>query len=204
MNYIRCISGIILGSILASSCRPLLYSDLRIDNDPIEPKLPAMSTGYGSFSGTISYSDPCACELNLISEEVASNLTEQYGTQYGYISFKVRTLDLGFSFAFLFPTFFSLGTLNLLGMPLTSYVREIELEVELIDSKRQLLKKYSAKSRVRVYSACYWGYRERFAAMKIYPDAFNGAMAQIRAEVKKDAKYLREKLLEAGPNTKDD
>ncbi|MEQ8323852.1 MAG: hypothetical protein RIC15_07580 [Vicingaceae bacterium] len=66
-------------------CKPFKDSDLRIAFHEISPKLSAVELRYVDFANAVSYADPCACELNLISDEVVKNLSEHYGAQYGYI-----------------------------------------------------------------------------------------------------------------------
>lgn len=185
--------------IVLSSCMVYKEDMLSMSNAPISTKLPALTMTYGNFSSSVSYADACSCELNMLSEEVENNLTEFYGEHYGYISFQIHQVDYGREDLYLLPTIFSLGLINILGFPAMAHMREIELKVSIMDSRRQLLKKYSSRAKSRVWVAYYYGYRGKYAPLLINSFVLNKAMTEIRELIQIDAVDLREKLLSAGP-----
>lgn len=52
----------------------------------------------------------------------------------------------------------TLGTVNMLGFPFMEYEGVVEVELEIVNARKQSLAKYTARGTGTAFAACYWGY----------------------------------------------
>ncbi|WP_139923939.1 hypothetical protein [Hymenobacter sp. DG01] len=93
----------------------------------------------------------------------------------------------------------TLMTPSLLGMPLEWYRTNVKAEVQIIDSKGEVVRTYTGAGRSKVRVAMYHGYSQTKAARLSDVQALRLALDQIRPQLDADADTLRQQLATSGP-----
>ncbi|GAB2777086.1 hypothetical protein HNQ93_001855 [Hymenobacter luteus] len=93
----------------------------------------------------------------------------------------------------------TLMTPSLLGMPLEWYRTNLKAEVQIIDSKGDVVRTYTGTGRSKVRVAMYHGYSQTKAARLSDVQALRLALDQIRPQLDADADTLRQQLAASGP-----
>ena len=135
----------------------------------------------------------------ILGNEVNENLTENTGSRFGHIRFRLVNYDRRApGWGYRIPSALSLNLLNAAGMPHTRLSSELELQVEIADSNKKILARYRAPGAGKAYVAMYYGYRQPDAWRKANLLALQDAMAKIRPQIMADLPNLRAQLLTAG------
>ncbi|UOQ76327.1 hypothetical protein MUN84_17390 [Hymenobacter sp. 5516J-16] len=93
----------------------------------------------------------------------------------------------------------TLMTPSLLGMPLEWYRTNVKAEVQIINSKGEVIGTYAGTGRSKVRVAMYHGYSQTKAARLSDVQALRLALDQIRPQLDADADTLRKQLVSSGP-----
>lgn len=89
---------------------------------------------------------------------------------------------------------FTLYTINFLGFPYTEEKQSLEVEVEVWNSKKEIIKRYTVNAFDNEYSAMYWGYTIPNLSRKLAADNIKQALEQIRLQINNDADEIKKKL----------
>ena len=164
-----------------------------------------MGTGVGNrgwvqasaMTGT-SFRDPRMQDtMTLFDDFVKNKVTNPYGEKKGYI-----VLNIGYrnrivhyeSIATVSATVLSLGILNLLGFPFAVEEEEMNISVEILNSKRELVKRYTSVQSDTEWMAAYWGYDVPMVNRKITIENVKNALEDIGKQVSNDAYEINKRL----------
>ncbi len=162
-------------------------------------------TGYGNNNWTgwvqtttingTQYKDTRVNDvINIFNKEVKENISNPYGEKKGYITLKLGYRDNESSILYLLPSMLTFCTINILGFPADKRSQSLEVEVEIWNSKKELIKRYVENVYNYNYIAMYWGYDENTIDRKIAADNIKQALEKIRLKINNDAKEIQKKL----------
>ncbi len=144
---------------------------------------------------TTAYKDARVSDvINIFEKEVKENISSPYGTRKGYISLKLGYRGTGSALQYYIPSILSLGTLNLLGFPFDQSSQSLEVQVEIWNNKREMVKRYVETVYDDQYVAMYWGYNEQDVWRKLAADNIKHALENIRFRINGDASEIKKML----------
>ncbi|WP_126546931.1 hypothetical protein [Hymenobacter amundsenii] len=119
---------------------------------------------------------------------------------YGYAKLQVVQADQQRTGRFLqFFQMLTLMTPSLLGIPLEWYRTDVKAEVQIIDSRGEVIGTYAGRGRSKVRVAMYHGYGQSKAARLADVQGLRLALDQIRPQLDEAADTLRQQLVGTGP-----
>lgn len=152
----------------------------------------------GSSSST-SYADIRIQDaIVLFDREVKDNIANSLGEKYGYVTFKITTGGGRVSDGLSYVSGLMLGIPNLFGMSFGNAKTSLEIEVEVLDSKKNAIGRYSAIGYAKEPIAMWRGYNQQTALRKSNIEAIKMAMTAIKNKINSEYKTLNKKLLESG------
>lgn len=131
--------------------------------------------------------------INIFQKEVKENITSPYGEKKGYITLKLGYRENNNSLFYVTTSTLTLYTMNFLGYPFNKISQSLEIEVEIWNKKKELIKRYVENSTDECYIAMYWGYSAS-AHRKVAADNIRHALEKIRLRINSDAKEIKTKL----------
>lgn len=138
--------------------------------------------------------------FTLLNNELTDNIMESGGNRYGQVRFKLMYYNKTMpGWGWILPSLFTLDIANLMGMPFTKYRTDLELQMEILDARQQVIARYQAPGAGKATVAMYYGYSGQEAYRKANLLALQEAMRGIRQKMEPDLAALRDKLLAAGP-----
>lgn len=209
--------------ILFSSCRTVNLAEFK-PTGQINPLLPALEAEFDLYSldklfpnhqltdasftsasvdmnaqtvniTKINHVDATPNDLiTLFDREVKSNITNPYGKKYGRIICRVAATDERGTYLLRLLSAFSLGTLNVLGMPYNINKNQIDIDVEILNNNNDLVGRYTAIGKGRKNSSLYHGYGYFTAKRLAYVEAFKDAMTDIKKQIDADHERIIEGL----------
>ncbi len=136
--------------------------------------------------------------VSIYIKDVKENITDPYGEKQGDILCRITFGDVNSKgLGWLFLSSLTLYVPNLFGMPYMSNKANIELEVQIFDNNKKLIKRYQADCTNKKYVALYWGSNYPTAARKANAAAFKCAMNKIKKQIELDTPEIIKKLQEA-------
>lgn len=147
------------------------------------------STIEGTYNKDIRVYDV----INIFQKEVKENITSPYGEKKGYITLKLGYREKNISPFYILTSTLSLYTLNFLGYPINKVSQTLEVEVEILNKNKELIKRYVESSTDECYIAMYWGYSAS-AHRKVAADNIRHTLEKIRLRINSDAKEIKNKL----------
>lgn len=216
---------LILISILLTACRSIPFEEFRseVRNPQLLPALHiaidslSLETFYWHDQTTYDYIDdewhtqlykyPYVRDIRvqdaimLFERDVKDNLTNPRGNKYGYITCKIVTGECRYSAV---NALLSLATLfipNLFGLPFNNHMTHLEIEVEVYDTRENLVARYDATGYSKVPIALWRGYRTSDAYRLSNMKAFKLALEDIKKKIAQDFEEINQKLLISGPFT---
>lgn len=132
--------------------------------------------------------------INIFEKEVKENISSPYGEKKGYATLKLGYRGKDTSALYILPSALSLFTINLLGFPVNEITQSLEVQVEIWNNKKELIKKYTENVENSDFIAMYWGYNEIDIWRKVAADNIKQALKKIRYQIAQDATTLRSKL----------
>lgn len=138
-----------------------------------------------SFYQTISY----------FEQDVKNNICNSLGSKKGTVRCKIIANNEAIRLkALIVPSILSLSALNLLGMPSSFLLNEIELEVEIFDLKSNKIARYTGYGAANVPVSYYYGYSISDARKLARIKAFGNAMTEIKKQITKEYEFINERL----------
>lgn len=132
--------------------------------------------------------------INIFEKEVVENITNPYGEKKGYIVLKLGYIEEDNSFIYPAVSLCTLYTINLFGFPQNKISQLLEVEVDILDNNKNLVKRYVETVNNSDYVAMWWGYDESTIYRKIAADNIKEALSKIRIKIGQDALEIRSKL----------
>ena len=158
------------------------------------------NNGWGSWLQTTSlsgtqYKDSRVNDIiNMFDKEVKENITTPYGEKKGYSSLKLGYRGSEDSFIYPLTSTLSLFTLNLVGFPWTELEESLEVEVQIMNNKKEIISRYTENVFSSNYVAMWWGYDENVVYRKVAADNIKQALERIRNKINTEASILNKKL----------
>jgi hypothetical protein len=134
----------------------------------------------------------------LFDREFKDNVTNPIGEKYGFATFKIAAGGTKSGVILPFFSGLTLGSLNLLGMPADAYKTSVEVEIELLDAKKNVVGRYTAIGTATSLVAFYYGYTNENASRMSNILAVKRALTEIKDHIKNDHADLNKKLLGVG------
>ena len=132
--------------------------------------------------------------VNIFEREVEENITVGSGEKKGYISFKVQYVELKDSVPVRVATIAGLGLLNIAGFPYNTFTQTMEAEIEIMDKKQNVIKRYTEIVESSESCALYWGYKRREINRKISAENVKKFLEIVRKKINNDAEEIKAKL----------
>lgn len=85
-------------------------------------------------------------------------------------------------------------TINCLGFPAGEISQSLEVEVEIWNKNKELIRRYVENVRDTEYVAMYWGYHNATIGRKLAANNIKQAMKNIRQRINRDAPYIKAQL----------
>ncbi len=161
-----------------------------------------IGTGIGStswmqttaVSGT-TYKDARVNDvINIFEKEIKENITSPYGEKKGFIVLKLGYRGVETSTLYPLVSLFTLGTINFLGFPANEVSQSLEVEIEIWNKKKELIKRYVVNVTDTEYQAMYWGYHNLMIGRKLAADNIKQALEKIRFQINEDAQQIKREL----------
>lgn len=169
----------------------------------LKSKLPALQNINSTTAPLVFGSNIYQDAVSLYNRNLEDNLTDPVGEKYGYVLYKTFVAQNTYKGWGLYTgSIITLGIPNLLGLPLLMGVTHLEVEIDFMNSKKELIAKYKGEGYSKIPVALYYGYGLSSALRESNLRALKLALKSINTQVEKDVTLLRQKLIEAGPITK--
>lgn len=182
---------------LLVGCKSWTPAAITIAKKTISPKLLTLENTADELGKSLIYRTSVD-ELKIFNQELEENLTDPYGTKYGYISYKSRLIDYKLGLGYYIVSTLLMTIPNLLGLPFMNIKYEIESEIRILDRNKKLLAKFSAVGKSKTIVAYYYGYSLKYATRKTYIEAIIDGLNMLRPQIEKEAININEKLQTAG------
>ena len=191
---------------LLASCRSIGYDDLNPNIQPNPNLLPVLTvkTDTTIYPKTYKSSDKKKVDdrrandaANLLRSDAQKNLMEQSGENKGYISMRVSYEDLRNDHVYTATKVLGIIPLGIplfLGVPFGGQTQDVELEVQIMNKKRDIIKQYTATCTGSAVSAVWWGYSTKDTRRKASTESIKQAMESIRRQINNDAPEIRAQL----------
>ena len=207
------IAMLIATCITISSCKIIHLSDFKIQ-PTLSAKLPALEMltdnknsvnniypMYAMYNpNPYYYNGSVSPEIQtLYNKELEENITNPIGEKYGYAQFKTLVADNGFhGWGLYVLSIFTLGIPNYFGMPIFISKTNLEVEIDILNSKKEVIAQYKAEGISKIPVAFYHGYGMMSASRMANITAVKMALKNINEQIEKDAPTLKTKLFEKG------
>lgn len=132
--------------------------------------------------------------INIFNKEVKENITNPYGKKKGYIVLRLGYRANEYAGEYLLPSLLTLGIINFTGFPAGKVTQSLEVEVEILNKNKELIKRYTETVYNSNYIAMYWGYNEVSIHRKNAADNMKQALEKIRLKIDSDANEISKKL----------
>lgn len=147
-----------------------------------------------SLSGT-QYKDARVNDIiNIFDKEVKENISTPYGNKKGYISLKLGYRGSDSSIIYPFTSTISLFTLNLFGFPWDKINESLEVEVQIMNNKKEIIGRYVENVANSNYVAMWWAYDENTIYRKVAAENIKIALEKIRYRINEDSIRLKKQL----------
>ncbi|MBO7244808.1 MAG: hypothetical protein J6V53_05970 [Alphaproteobacteria bacterium] len=150
-----------------------------------------------AMAGT-SFRDPRMQDtMTLFDDFVKNKVTNPYGEKKGYMVLNIgyrNAIDHYENIATAWLSIISLGTLNLLGFPFGVDEDEMKISVEILNSKKELVKRYTSVQSDTEWAAAYWGYNVPKISRKITIENVKNALEDIGNQISNDVYEINKRL----------
>ena len=194
----KILKGIFLLAVILSSasCRIYSLASELPPNKPIQSKLPAVEKSVDNSNTNTSVTSD---DRRIFDYEVEENLTVPSGDKYGYIILSYTNKQSPVGIGGFVVNCVTLFIPSLVGVPVGGIREEIEVEVQLLDSKHQVIIKYKETATDKEYCALYWGYMGDDMFTKAHAESLKECLAKIRQRIQNDSPLIKQGFEKAGP-----
>lgn len=132
--------------------------------------------------------------INIFNKEVRENIMEQYGAKKGFVVLRLGYRGEEGSFIYPLASLLSFGGLNLIGFPKREVAETLEVEVQIVNNKKEVIGRYVENVNNKDYVAMWWGYNNLSADRKVAANNLKDALEKIRHRINQDASRLKKNL----------
>ena len=166
-------------------------------SDPNYPGAPLLLDPYQVYGQVYA---PMQDVFTVLRNELSENMLQSTSQQYGQARFKLLNYNSRNSgWGWIIPSSFTLLFGNLAGMPFARYRIDLELQMEILDARHQVVARYQAPGTGKGTVAMYYGYNGIDAYRKANLLALQAAMQNICEQMTPELAHVREELLASGP-----
>ncbi len=206
--------------LLLTSCRSIQYQDINPTINPNPELLPALETridlynleatyssGYfvadsdnsrsksrSSFSGRRYKDERVSDTVNIFKKEVIENIATPYGPKKGAISLTLNYRDSEGSFIYPTASIFSGFVANFFGFPWNTVQDTLEVEVQILNSQNDVIRRYVETVQNSVFIAMWWSYGKNTANRKVAAENIKEALEKIRLQIQTDVTAIKAQL----------
>lgn len=190
---------------LLSSCRSVGYEDLTPSIRPNNNLLPVLEVKTDTKIypkkekiGKKTYNDSRGTDAETIFiKEVRENIIEPTGEKKGYITMRISYEDtdsVGLYKLTAFVGCLGLGVPFLFGVPAGALNQDLEVEVQIQNNHKDVIKRYTERVADTEYVAAWWGYKRKDVSRKVAAENLKHALENIRYKINNDAPTIRAQL----------
>jgi hypothetical protein len=135
--------------------------------------------------------------ISVFDTEVRKSIVIDSLDKYGYIKARIKKHDLSLTPESYLYMILSGGTLfvaNILGMPGAKYQTILEVEVDILNKEKNVVKTYSAGCLGSGFAALYYGYEPNEAVRKGNLESFKECISKIKALIVSDVTEINKQL----------
>ncbi|MBR1825104.1 MAG: hypothetical protein IJ770_00760 [Alphaproteobacteria bacterium] len=189
--------ALVIGLLFLSSCRLLSYDDLNPTIQPNNRLLPILEIKPDYASIRAVYNERkdirVADAVNIFTKEVRENIMEQTGKKKGIITMRINFEGVTMcKLCRISPFLFNLPPL--IGLPANYFDQKLEIEVLILNKRRDVIRRYTESVSDTEYVALYWGYAADAAWRKVAAENMKSAMIKIRQKINNEAPQIRAEL----------
>lgn len=157
--------------------------------------MPANANWSSSSSANITYYKDSRVRnaINIFNKEVKENITNPFGKKKGYIVLRLGYRGVNDNSWLFIPSMVTVFTANLVGFPVDYIKQSQEVEVEIYNNKKELVKRYGCYVSSQAAVAMWWGYGSNIWT-KLAADNIKEALSQIRFQIGDEADDIIDKL----------
>jgi len=144
--------------------------------------------------GNVQYQDVITIVERTLKHSMCGTKGEYFGTARLKVS-SCNVLNRGSGLTTL--SIFTVGLLNVVGMPHSISEAISEFELEILDSEGNVLRSYLGQGRATQTTGLYYGGGD--AKRTVHAKAVNMALREIQEQVEKDVQMLKSAMKKAGP-----
>lgn len=184
--------------LLLASCRSIGYNDVNADTAPNLNLLPALTPQVSehNLKNVYGRKDLRVNDAEQIfTKEIKNNITSPYGEKKGTITLTLNYHGDNSTSFYHYTSAFTLGLLNLVGYPADEADESLEIEVDILNKKQEIVKRYTALAQNKAYRAMYYGYKDiKTARRKVAAENMKQTMAIVRQKINADADEIKKLL----------
>lgn len=194
---------------LCACTLPISYEDTHQSKNPNTNLLPALHTKINAQNLRAAFTDVSSDKnkpdrhlrdvivddaINIFEREVEENITVGEGKKQGRIAFRVQYVKMENSIPLRTVSVVTLGLLNFGGFPKDKLTQTMEAEVEIMNLKGDVIKRYTETVESSAYNAYYWGYKRSNINRKVSAENVKKVLKKISAEINADASEIKQNL----------
>jgi hypothetical protein len=179
---------ILLTLFLLGGCKAFDPGLLNPIPGPLTTRLPTLTPEVQSQRLLLTL-DPMAVPTDvrtLFERETREVLTEPYGKPRGFLVLRTRRVTASPGLGFTFVSVLTAGGLNLFGFPWARYKYVVDVQLDVLNQKRELLGSYrgqgQAKARAALYSSTNYAQPDRVLYLQCVRQALEQIVPQLQPE----------------------
>lgn len=196
----------VAATILLAACKSVGYNDLTPSKQPNNNLLPVLEIktdtsiyprllDIGKKKKVVDKRSNDA--KNIFHKEVQQNIIETTGANKGSISLRLNyenTVNNSVYSAVGTVSLLALGVPLLFGVPFGAKTQDLEVEVQILNKHKDVIRTYTEKVSDTEYKAAWWGYDSQSIYRKLAAENLKQALAEIRRQINNDAMQIRTEL----------
>ena len=196
----------VAATILLAACKSVGYNDLTPSKQPNNNLLPVLEIktdtsiyprllDIGKKKKVVDKRSNDA--KNIFHKEVQQNIIETTGANKGSISLRLNyenTVNNSAYSAVGTVSLLALGVPLLLGVPFGAKTQDLEVEVQILNKHKDVIRTYTEKVSDTEYKAAWWGYDSQSIYRKLAAENLKHALENIRYKINNDAPEILTEL----------
>ncbi|MBR3676014.1 MAG: hypothetical protein IKN71_02650 [Alphaproteobacteria bacterium] len=196
----------VAATILLAACKSVGYNDLTPSKQPNNNLLPVLEIktdtsiyprllDIGKKKKVVDKRGNDA--KNIFHKEVQQNIIETTGANKGSISLRLNyenTVNNSAYSAVGTVSLLALGVPLLFGVPFGAKTQDLEVEVQILNKHKDVIRTYTEKVSDTEYKAAWWGYDSQSIYRKLAAENLKHALENIRYKINNDAPEILTEL----------
>lgn len=192
--------------ILLTGCKSVGYDDLTPAHQPNTTLLPMLEikTDTSIYPRSLDIGEEKKVQdrrgkdaENIFRKEVRQNIIEPTGKKHGYITMRISYENTDNVDAYVTAgvlSAFTLGIPTLLGVPFGAKNQDLEIEVQILNKNKDVIRSYTERAEDTEYKALWWGYGSYSVYRKVAAENLKRALTEIRHQINSEAPQIRAEL----------